>query len=159
MQTPCSLLRIPVQAVIADCIPTLTGAVLTSPIRVTFGVATSLIRVGRVLFPVVVLSVGTRSLSISAAPLELDMLAIVTSCFPGSWILSGPMARTVWACRATAFSVKSLVLGAWAWVERARRLVRKGLTWEVGSRVIRLMAFRARTALLPLLVLGFTLTS
>lgn len=159
VNSPCSLLRIPVQAVMAECIPTLTGAVLTSPIRVTLLVLMSPIRVGRVALPIPVRKVGIRSLKTRAAPLSLDIFAIMANCFPGSLSLSGPIARTVEAVRRTWFRVNSLPLGIRGWVPIFVSFVRNGLTREVVPRLTLGTSFRVTIRLFPVLVLGFTLTS
>lgn len=74
--------------------PVLTGAVLTRPVCLTLLVLTECIRLGGPLFVDCVPSVGTNDLSITAAPLELDMLAIVIRWLCGTLILSGPIARS-----------------------------------------------------------------
>lgn len=158
VKTPWSLLRIPVQAVIAEWIPTLTGDVLTSPIRVTFLVERLPIRPGRRLLPSRVRSFGTRSLRITAAPLELDILAIMASSFPGTLILSGPIARTWLAERRSPLRVNSLLGVTGRWTCRLPAPVRNGLTTEPPPVTTRGTSFLVTIHLLFVLVLGFTLT-
>lgn len=142
----------------AECIPTLTGAVLTSPMRVTFLVWTLWTRVGRVSLPTPVLSVGMRSLSITAAPLELDMFAIMASCFPGRLSLKGPIARTSLAERRTVFLVNTL-FALVHWCSPALvPLERNGLTRDLGPVLKLVTSFLVTIRLFPVFVLGFTLT-